>query len=358
MNSSNRVHISAAGSGKTTLLVKEALKSTDSVLLTTYTIQNTQEIFSKIVEINKIVPKNIEVFSWFSFLLHDCVRPYQKIFHETLAIDGIAFVQGRSQKFISKDRIDYYVSNNDNIFSDKLSEFALKCNELSGGKVIDRIKRIYRKIFIDEIQDMSGFDLELIEVLFCSGIEIVLVGDPRQGTYSTNESAKNKKFRKSGIILKIDEWAKKGYCKEINETYCYRCNGKICDFTDKLYLEYPSVVSKNTTLTGHDGVFCIKSAEIESYIDRYSPIVLRYDRRTEWTLGRVLNYGIVKGKTFERVLIIPNGPLKKYLQTGNIASIAGSKEKIYVAMTRAQYSIAFIYDGICGISEIEMWDGK
>jgi DNA helicase-2/ATP-dependent DNA helicase PcrA len=53
---------------------------------------------------------------------------------------------------------------------------------------------------------------------------------------------------------------------------------------------------------------------------------------------------------FDRVLIIPHGPIKKYLKSGDVNDVKGSLSKFYVAVTRAKHSVAFLYDGECSVS--------
>ena len=57
-------------------------------------------------------------------------------------------------------------------------------------------QKAYQYICIDEIQDLAGYDLEIIKLLFESSSSVLLVGDPRQVTYLTNHSQKH-----SDIIL-------------------------------------------------------------------------------------------------------------------------------------------------------------
>lgn len=69
-----------AGSGKTTRLIKLALRfKNNKILITTYTNKNTEEIKKKIISIIGYLPQNIEVKTWFGFLLSDCIRPYQRV---------------------------------------------------------------------------------------------------------------------------------------------------------------------------------------------------------------------------------------------------------------------------------------
>ena len=75
----NRIIIASAGSGKTTNLVNESLsrpKKKSAIL--TYTNNNLEEIKKKFYASHGGIPQNVTVISWFSFLLRDCARPYQK----------------------------------------------------------------------------------------------------------------------------------------------------------------------------------------------------------------------------------------------------------------------------------------
>jgi hypothetical protein len=54
-----------------------------------------------------------------------------------------------------------------------------------------------------------------------------------------------------------------------------------------------------------------------------------------------MNIGNSKGRTFDRVMIFPTLPMKKYLETKNL-DVAGDIAKLYVAVTRARYSVAFV----------------
>ena len=76
---------------------------------------------------------------------------------------------------------------------------------------------------------------------------------------------------------------------------------------------------------------------IDDYILTYTPQILRYDKNTDTYGHFAVNFGACKGETFERVLIVPNGPLIKLITKG---TALGSPEKYYVAVTRSKYSIA------------------
>lgn len=89
---SNTLIIAAAGSGKTTFLVKRALQiKAERVLITTYTEANEAEIKKRITEQNGYIPANIEVQTWFSFLLQHGVRPFQSALSDSIHERDIGF---------------------------------------------------------------------------------------------------------------------------------------------------------------------------------------------------------------------------------------------------------------------------
>jgi hypothetical protein len=74
----NNVIVASAGGRKTTFIVESALGQKEKrVLITTYTRENLDQINSYITARYGCVPPNIEVLSWFTFLLRDGARPYQ-----------------------------------------------------------------------------------------------------------------------------------------------------------------------------------------------------------------------------------------------------------------------------------------
>lgn len=356
MRSTNRVIISAAGSGKTTSIVKEAISKPQSkIAIVTYTINNVSEIRKKFYELHGSIPTNVIIMSWFTFMLQECARPYSNFVYDKHRIESIAFVNGRSAQFAKKNNTERYFFSENKIYTDKISEFALICNEKSNGLVISRLNAIFDNIYIDEVQDLAGYDLDLIELFLRSKINMLLVGDNRQATYSTNNSARNKKYQGDKIIDLFGLWVKQNLCEQDYLSQSYRCNQSICDLADRLYPEMPITLSQNREITGHDGIFLIPDSLIEQYISIYSPKILRYDKRTNCNGQCAINFGDSKGLTFPRVLIFPNNPIKEYLLTGDIEKVRGSRAKLYVAITRAKYSVAFAYSGQCQNKCILPW---
>jgi DNA helicase-2/ATP-dependent DNA helicase PcrA len=342
MRSPNRIILACAGSGKTTGIVRDAAAAGQSAALVTYTINGSNEFARTAYEHFHTVPPKVTISTWYAFLLRHFIRPYQNHLYGP-RVAQINFVRGQSARYAKATDIrNHYFSRDGVIYLDKVSKFACEVIKQTDGLPIRRFEQIFDRLYIDESQDLAGFDLDLVELLLRSSTHVVLVGDHRQATYSTNDSRKNKKFAKASIVDKFNEWEKSGLCAIEYETHSHRCIQAICDFADQFYPTFPKTRSHNHKTTGHDGIFAIEANHVGAYFARFAPQTLRYNRTHTGIPGTPINFGNAKGMTFDRTLIYPHGPLTTFLKTGNIADAGAEIPKLYVAITRARQSIGFV----------------
>src|SRR5690606_3010333 len=209
-----------------------------------------------------------------------------------------------------KNLYEFYFTNSGKIYSDKLGKFVMRCNRDSDGKVFKRISECFDKIFIDEVQDLAGYDLEILKELFNCQSSVLLVGDPRQATYSTNNSQKNSKFKKFEIVNFFFDRSMNLTTENTSLTVNYRCSPHICDYSNLLYPELPKSLSGNNFVTGHDGIFIVDKRHVQSYLKQYNPVQLRSSVKQNVDSGYpVFSFGKSKGLTFDRVLIYPTDPI-------------------------------------------------
>lgn len=361
----NKLIIAAAGSGKTTFLVKEALKVTNGkVLITTYTEENKAEIRKKFIIENKYIPGNITIQTWFSFLLQHGVRPFQNILFKQ-DIKGMILVNKRSGfrylneynkpvYFSEKDNFEqHYFTTDHKIYSDKIAKFIINCNKKSNKAVLNRLTRIYSHIFIDEVQDLAGYDLDLIKLLLSESSRIVLVGDPRQVTYLTHPSQKYKKYRNGLIKDFIENEIAKTKKPNIDETTLkdsHRNNSEICLYSSKLYPDFPVSTPCNCTIcrnytNDHEGIFLVRPSNLETYLEIYEPTQLRWNKRVNvHDSYKAKNFGKSKGRDYDRVLVYPTEEMVKWIKNNSTTLANETRAKLYVAITRARFSVAFVYD--------------
>ncbi len=125
----------------------------------------------------------------------------------------------------------------------------------------------------------------------------------------------------------------------------FRCTEKICALSNSLYPDYSAATSGNSETSGHDGVFLVRSSEIDHYLHAFKPMQLR-DRRDRPVNEDfpVMNFGASKGQSFDRVLIYPTSPAVTWLKKNETDLKPTRRAKLYVAITRARFSVAFVYD--------------
>tara|TARA_R110000787_G_scaffold248041_4_gene353612 strand:- start:931 stop:2010 length:1080 start_codon:yes stop_codon:yes gene_type:complete len=343
MPSPNKIILAAAGSGKTASIVDEAFQHEGGrVALVTYTINGTDEFSRKAYERHGAIACHATLITWYTFLLRNFVRPYQNHIYEP-RITEINFTRGQATRGIRKtDVARYYLSAPHRIRLGRVSEFACSVIDATNGLPLKRFETIFDKLYIDEAQDLSGYDLTLIEHLMRTNTDIALVGDHRQATFSTHDSAKGKKYKRMGIIDKFQEWEKAELTSIEYQSYSHRCIQDICDFADRFFPEFPKTESHNEDETGHDGVFLLEEKYVAAYVDRFDPQPLRYNRTRNVAFGHPINFGAAKGLTFPRTIVFPHGPLSKYLKTGKLEDAGKTLSLIYVAITRARQSVAFV----------------
>ncbi|PVE22713.1 hypothetical protein DC522_19410 [Microvirga sp. KLBC 81] len=356
MPSASQIVLCAAGGGKTTRIVSQAMSETTSrAALVTYTQSNAKEIERKFYGHAAAIPSRIEVMTWFTFLLRELARPYRRVLHNE-RIDGFHWAEGRSVPYVPESNTAaHYFAGSQFIYSDKISKFICECDRLTDGAVMRRLARRFDHIFVDEVQDMAGYDLDVLELILKAGIRLRLVGDHRQATLRTNFAKKNSAYSGINIIKKFDEWHRAGLAVLSYEQHTHRCHQDIADLGDSFFPNEPPTKSLNTTVTGHDGVFIVSSSQVTAYVTRFAPQVLRLDKRTICEDFPAMNFGESKGLTFDRVLIFPHGLGKKWLGTGDLTHVEKLLAKMYVGVTRAKFSLAFVFDGAASIPRAQAY---
>jgi len=348
----------AAGSGKTWGICNGALVNANDaangkrILITTYTNKGVDTVNSELAKQNLGVPsQRISVRTWYQFLLAEMIRPYQSHIVGINQIKAFDFSDRYGQVNYGKEgEIRRYFSKKQQLVKkDNASELAVYLNKQSLGSVISRLEKVYSHIYIDEMQDMTGHDLSIVEMLFDSGIKVICVGDNKQATYSTHNARKNRGKAGRNLWEFCADKQKDGVAVIEENMVSRRFNSNICAFANAVYPNANNITTCMTETTGHDGVFLVEKKDVQKYCGTFDPIVLRYDRRTDVGCVVSFNYGECKGMTFGRVLLYPNRPLVGFLAGKSLSS----PEKYYVAVTRPKYSLAIVVDKLPSATAFE-----
>lgn len=344
----NRVVLAVAGSRKTQSIVDACAhgRSDKRRLVLTYTTSAQDDVEARLSRACARSVGSPPVVGWYTFLLHHWVRPYLPLLYPGRRLAGLNF-EGKSEGVDYSTGAERFLDSKSRAYKRHLAKLAFEVARVSRRGVIDRLEHMFDEIYIDEVQDLTGFDLEILEALLRSSIQITLVGDVRQSLFNTNpQDPKHKKYRDLKMLdwFALQEQKRRLVIEHSNITW--RCNPEVARFADTIFAGhgFPETISRQTATSDHDGVFLVQRCHVDDYIAHFAPLCLRQSKATRLPdRVDVMNFGVAKGITRPRVLIFPTDPIRKFL-----AKSTPLKEQpacaLYVGVTRAVHSVAFVVD--------------
>ncbi len=353
----NYLTLAVAGSRKTQSIVDHcaSLPHHRRALILTYTQTNQAELRNRLGRLVGDHP-GIFVMGWFTFLLRDFARPFLPFHFAGYRVRGFNF-EGRPHRMATGLR--RFLDSNDCVYACELGRLAHELVQMSQGALLRRLECIYDEILLDEVQDLSSHDWEVVDILLRSTLDIRMVGDIRQAVLSTNpRSQKNKRYAYALALKWFREREKRGELQISENDTTWRCRPEIATFSDSIFdssWSFPRTRSLNKTVTGHDGIFLIRSHHVAEYVARFGPQCLRDSANSGKAFAlNFMNFRLAKGMTCKRVLIVPTAGIKSFIQSGiHLDPVPASK--FYVAVTRAEQSVAIVIDEP-GHSELPYWD--
>lgn len=294
-----------------------------------------------------------DVLGWYGFLIRHWVKPYLPALYPSRVVTGFnfdgdpGFATGAARHFDADGRV----------YKRHLAKLAYDVNQASGGAPVRRLESIYSEIFIDEIQDLNGWDLEIVDLLLRSGIDIRMVGDPRQCVYMTNAAdQKNRQFKGMRISRWFGESQRSARVTTDTSSISHRSISEVMTFADSIFpasFGFPRSSSAQLRMHEHMGIWAVSTENLDAYVEEFRPLLLTWDKRDRSRLGHASrNMGEVKGITTDHVLIVPTRPIRDFLASGTPLSET-SACKLYVAATRAIFSVAFLTDS--PLAGLECW---
>lgn len=382
----NKLWIAGAGSGKTHKIITEAIeviKAGGRVLVVTYTTNNQAELRARFVELYGTSSEHFVVKGLFSFYLEDMVRPYQsEVFPDRITTisftehnphlrPGTTYhIEGRAEK--SEDGtinpLHYLTPCKTKAYSGLLAKLATHIAKQSNDAPAKRLNEIYQRVFFDEVQDLVGWDYDVIRSLNKVMVNsICCVGDFRQTIYTTTFGHKAPQTSQQ----KVDYFVGKMKFEKKSMPKNRRCIQEICDLSDTIHAGlYDKTISGveeiPEEIAHHYGAFIVKQSQVTDYLAAFQPHVLRWSSNTgsRYLPSSLICYtfGSCKGLGFDRVLVIPPDKHLKFI-SGDVKvfekdKTEESRNKLYVAITRARYSLAFIVeDKLAKGLPYPVWDG-
>lgn len=193
---SSAMIIANAGSGKTNTLVRRAInqakqiQSWQNIAIISFTNKSADDVLKKVKQLNG---RQIIAMTFHSFLLH-YVLAFDEMFRNKKV--GFSFTNNNKSKNIEEwiDKVDsnQIMTGSENSRNDYLFEYSIHL--LKNNFYIRKyLKAKFQAIYIDEAQDNNVLQYEIVELFLSFGIQVVLVGDPKQTIYKFR-GADSRKF--------------------------------------------------------------------------------------------------------------------------------------------------------------------
>ena len=330
-----RVIFAVAGAGKTTHIIN-SLSRDKRALIVTYTENNYNHLRRRVIKKFGELPKNITVTTYFTFLYRFCYKPF---LHDKIKSKGINWKSPPKATFeFARNRIGFYQDSSGRLYNNRIAKLIEQQNAVE--YINFRIEKYYDQFFVDEVQDFGGNDFNLLKQLCLSNVEINFVGDFFQHTFDTSKDGKIN----SKLYDKFDVYQK--HFKEVgldidttSLSHSYRCTPKVCEFIRN---------NLGINIESHKK----ESSDVELVKDEQRIKEVYYCKQTVKLFFQKCyefdclsqNWGKSKGQDhYIDVCILLYPAAMKALKNNDFSTLPdSSRNKLYVACTRANRSIYFI----------------
>lgn len=328
--------LAVAGSGKTRSIV-ERLTPDSRAIIVTYTTNNADTLRSRILAKFGVIPENVKVLTYFTFVYNFCYLPIFQLEHKNR---GIIFdINPPKVKGVTAESLSYYQSRSGYLYSQRLAMLLNRPGALT--QVIQRLEEFYDYLVVDEIQDFGSHDIELLLGLAKARVNVLFVGDYYQHTFiAGQDGAKGRGLYKTGYEAYV------GYFRNNSDLVVdttslqnsWRCSPTICQFvTDKLEIGMGSNLAKETSVSNlfdseTDAKWVLENHEIKKLFLQKS-----YDYNCSSA-----NWGESKGSEFPDVCVVFSDEMAKVFEADKPKFAPMTRSKLYVALTRSQRDLYFV----------------
>lgn len=327
------VIFSVAGSGKTSLII-ERLSLDQRALIITYTDNNHRHLRNRIIQRFGVIPSNITLMTYFSFLHGFCYRPLMQL---QLGTRGLNFRRPPNRQYPLHD-LNRYRDGSGRLYHCRLAKLLDVTRALPDVRA--RLERFYDCLYVDEVQDFAGHDFNLLLEVSQAKIGMMFVGDFHQHTFDTSrDGAVNKtlhddaaryekRFRDAGIS--VDK-------QTLNRSW--RCAKTVCDFISaKLKIAMDAHEERGSRIITVDD-------QDQANLLHADPTIVKLFLSEHYKYGCYSeNWGASKGMDHFNDVCVVMGPgvWKDYVAERLHQANPQTRNKLYVACTRARGDLYFV----------------
>ncbi len=327
------VIFSVAGSGKTSLII-ERLSLEQRALIITYTDNNHRHLRNRIIQKFGVIPSNITLMTYFSFLHGFCYRPLMQL---QLGTRGLNF-RLPPKRHYPLDDLNRYRDGSGRLYHCRLAKLLQVVEALPDIRA--RLERFYDCLYVDEVQDFAGHDFNLLLEVSQAKIGFTFVGDFHQHTFDTSRDGAVNKTLHEDVARYEKRYRDAGITVDKKTlSYSWRCAKTVCDFiSTKLQIAmgaHEERVSKIITIDNQDQVNALHADPtiVKLFLSEHH----KYGCHSE-------NWGASKGMDHFHDVCVVMGPgiWKDHMAEKLHQANPQTRNKLYVACTRARGDLYFV----------------
>ncbi|MHA8111418.1 AAA family ATPase [Lactobacillaceae bacterium Melli_B4] len=252
--------------------------------------------------------------------------------------------------YISKDKIGHYINYNNKFYLNRLSELVLRQNSNYFTKAYDRISMFVDELVIDEYQDLTGKDFEiLIKLIKQKVFHVTLVGDIFQSNVSKSSKKSSSKLGEYNNNCSISDFIKKQFkTKSIDiDTISLSSSRRISNSCAELVSSKLDIkISSEGYNTGN--VYFIRNNEgLKKLLDRDIRVLIWNSKIRKNDLDvKYVNWSYSKGDTYEEALVVLTKGAKFISNSSDCELSTSTRNQLYVALTRSKGNLYIVTDEV------------
>ena len=332
-----RVVFAVAGSGKTTRIIA-CLDLERRFLLVTYTDNNLATLRRKVFEKFGFIPANITLLTYFTFLHAFCYRPLLAMRMRTR---GINFDMPPVQTLrFSRDSHAFYIDPSRRLYHNRIAKLLATKGVI--GEAAKRVEKYFDVLCFDEVQDIGGHDFQLLEAICGCDMDLLLVGDFFQHTYTSSQDGNvngglhadytkyKRRLQMAGLTVDTTSLAKS-----------HRCSATVSQFIR----EHMGIDIHSHTDRATDVVHITKQNEFDELHACEKTVKLFIQEHAKYGCHSQ-NWGGSKGQDHHRdvCVVLHEAAYKAYLAGGLRKISPLTMSKLYVACSRASGNLYLVSD--------------
>ncbi|MEX0829565.1 MAG: hypothetical protein WD032_04930 [Nitrospirales bacterium] len=330
-----RVIFAVAGAGKTTHIINSLSLDKRSIIVT-YTENNYHHLRHRIIQKFGFIPETVTVLTYFTFLYSFCYKPF---LHDKYRAKGINWNTPPAFTLrLRRSDKRFYIDSSGRLYSNRIAKLIEQETVL--GQVQNRLSKYYDQFFVDEMQDFGGHDFNLLKSLCSAELEINYVGDFYQHTFDTSRDGNVNKSIYNDFEAYQAHFHDVGIIPDTTTlSHSYRCTPQVCAFIT----EHLGINIQSHKDTSSEVLFLTEAEQIREKFLCNETVKLFFQNHMKYPCLSQ-NWGKSKGQDhYTDVCIMLYPAAMKAYKDGDLRNLkASSRNKLYVACTRANNNVFFI----------------